>query len=110
MMSVRDFSALCQATLPYWRADLQAVLRAIAARAAGREFGVLPPVPLRFVAGDKAIEIGYSALPRRAAFTVDWGDTTVTIAAGRPKVIRVPVSGQQGKEVRVTGRVVQTEV
>ncbi|PHJ24790.1 hypothetical protein CSUI_001360 [Cystoisospora suis] len=87
-------------TLPYWKVDLPAALRAIAAEAARREFGVLPPVPLRFGSGEKAIQLGYSVLPRRAAFTVDWGDTAVTIAAGRPRVIRIPVSGGQGKKVR----------
>ncbi|PFH38571.1 hypothetical protein BESB_009130 [Besnoitia besnoiti] len=89
----KDGRLLATTALPFWKVDLAGTMRSFAAAAARKQFGLdlQQPTPLRIVNGKGGIEIGYSPLPQRAAFSVGWKDTVVTVTTGRPKLIRIPV-------------------
>ncbi|CBZ53454.1 conserved hypothetical protein, partial [Neospora caninum Liverpool] len=89
-----DGRLIATTTLPFWKVDLAGTMRSVAAVAVRQQLGMnlQRRRPFRITARNGGIEIGYTPLPRRAAVSVGYRDTTVTVSAGRPQLIRIPVA------------------
>nr|PIM03154.1 hypothetical protein TGCOUG_232420 [Toxoplasma gondii COUG] len=100
--------------LPFWKVDLAGTMRSFATVAMRQQLGLNLPRsrPFRINAGKGVIEIGYSPFPQRAAVSVGYRDTKVTVSAGKPQMIRIPVNNTKTRfdTVPIGGKNISVDV